>query len=506
VADGEKAADRPPGAERRRVAVLVATALAVQLLYWWVISAGTFTHFQQNTTFLDELAEGFRHGHLHLSVEPPPALATKADPRDPANSSLWYWDASYYKGHYYLYWGPVPALLLAAVKVIFRISSVVGDQHPVFWLTTLELLAGTLLIERAGRRLYARPPLTLEMAAVVALGCANPILYNLSRPAVYEAAIVGGQAFLLLGIWLALEALSGEELRPGRLAAAGACWAAAFGCRISVAPAVAVLALATVACAVSGRPERFRRLLRAALALGAPLVLALGSFLLYNRVRFESWLDFGQRHQLNWIDLRVGARFITTNLYAYLRRPPILSCRFPFAYALSDIGARAFPPGTTLPENYFVYEQVAGVAWMLPWCWMAPLALYDAARGMWRTRTFSPRAWIVSAAAIVASTALVPDLVLATATNRYLGDIVGATALLGAFGAFTAWQWLEPRRRWRWVVVAVALPLALATALLGLALGMKGQYAHFPQFNPPLYDKLVRHLSLCRGAIPPEPK
>jgi hypothetical protein len=35
---------------------------------------------------------------------------------------------------------------------------------------------------------------------------------------------------------------------------------------------------------------------------------------------------------------------------------------------------------------------------------------------------------------------------------------------------------------------------------------VKGQYAHFEVDNPPLYDKLVRELSACHGAIPPEPK
>ncbi|HLK93300.1 MAG TPA: hypothetical protein VKZ18_25640 [Polyangia bacterium] len=496
----------PPAHRRSRLMTLVAAALAVELLYLFVISAGRLTHWPPMTNYMNDLAEGFRHWHLHLATEPPAALLAKPNPFDPANAGYWLWDASFHGGHYYLYWGPVPALLLAAVKTVFRISAPVGDQHLVFWLTTLQLVAGTLLVERAGRLLFDRPPLVLEVAAILAIGCANPVLYNLARPAVYEAAIVGGQAFLLLGMVFALDAVVVATLRPGRLVAAGAAWGAAFGCRMSVGPTVALLAAVTLLGLVAGKPDRRRRLLSSALWLGTPLALGLGAFLLYNRLRFDGWFDFGQRHQLTWINMGMGSRFIPTNIYAYVRRPPVLSCRFPFAYALQDIGARAFPPGYHLPEGYFVYEPVAGVLPTVPWSWLAPVALVGAVRAIWRTKTFSPRSWAVTATAIAATTALVVDLVLATATNRYLGDVGGAVAFLGALGAFTAHEWLARRRRIAWVVVAAALALAVATALLGLALGVKGQYAHFEADNPPLYGKLVRDLSVCHGPIPPEPK
>src|SRR4029450_6925267 len=92
-------------------------------------------------------AEGFRAGHLHLAVEPSPALLQQADPFDPKHLRLWLYDASLYPGHLHLYWGPVPALLLAAAKSALRISGeVVGDQYLVFALVTVQLVFGNLLI------------------------------------------------------------------------------------------------------------------------------------------------------------------------------------------------------------------------------------------------------------------------------------------------------------------------------------------------------------------------
>ena len=495
-----------PQRARRRIAVLVAAAILVELISWYFATAGTFTRWHFYNAFLNDLADGFRQGHLHLSVEPPAALVAQRNPFDPANRDLWYWDASLYHGHYYLYWGPLPALLLAVVKTLFRISAPVGDEPVVFGLATLQLVAGTLFIERAGRRLFDRLPVTLEVAAVFVVGFANPTPYNLARGDVYEAAIVGGQAFLLLGLVFAFDAIWARDLRRGSLVAAGASWAAAFSCRSSLAPAVALLVVATLLGGAAGRPDRWPRRARMALWLGAPVAIGLFAVLGYNRLRFDAWLEFGRIYQLTWIDMKAAPRFIRPNLYAYLRRPPVWSCRFPFAYAIIDMGMRAFPPRSMLPKDYFVYEQVAGVLPALPWSWFTPVALVAGGRAIWRIRAVSPFGWAVAATAIAAAAALFPCLVLSTATNRYLGDINGSVVLLAMLGAAAAYDALRGRPVPRKLILAAALVLAVASVGIGLALGIKGPYAHFEANNAPLYQKLVRRLSVCHGEIPPEPK
>jgi hypothetical protein len=499
------AGDSDPRRDNRRIVALVAAAVMVELVSWYFISAGTFTRWHFYTSYLNDLADGFRQGHLHLSVEPPAALVTRPHPFDPANRDLWYWDASLYHGHYYLYWGPVPALLLAGVKTLFRISAPVGDEPVVFGLATLQLVAGTLFIERAGRRLFDRLPVTLEVAAIFVLGFANPTLYNLARGAVYEAAIVGGQAFLLLGLVFAFDAIWAGDVRRVSLVAAGCSWAAAFACRTSVAPAVALLVVTTVLGAASGKPNRWRRRARVAIWLGAPVAIGLLALLLYNRLRFDAWLDFGRKFQLSWIDLQANVSFVRPNLYAYLRRPTVWSCRFPFAYTILDMGIRAFPPGTELPKDYFVYERVAGLFPTLPWSWLALVALVAATRALWRTRAVSAFSWAVASTAVAAAAALAPCLVFSSATNRYLGDIEGSVVLLGALGAGAAYQAARERRLLRKLVLAATLVLAVPSIGIGLSLGIKGSYAHFENNNPALYQKLVRRLSVCHGEIPPEP-
>ena len=55
-------------------------------------------------------------------------------------------------------------------------------------------------------------------------------------------------------------------------------------------------------------------------------------------------------------------------------------------------------------------------------------------------------------------------------------------------------------------MLATAVLLAFPTLIAGFGLGIVGQYGNFESNNYPLYAKLVRNLSVCRGPIPVEPK
>jgi hypothetical protein len=512
-ADHSETATGGGAPERRRLLVLVAAALLVELSYVFFISAGKMVHWPFTLSYLNDLAEGFRQRHLHLGIEPDPALLAHPNPFDWNNRGLWYWDVSLYQRHYYLYWGPLPAFLLAVVKTVFRISSIVMDDEVVFWLTTLQLVAGTLFIERAGRRFYnqpSQPPLILQVLAVFVLGLANPTLYNLARPGVYEAAIVGGQAFVLLGLVFACDLITDPTPRRARMLAAGACWSCALACRVSLAPAVGLLVVVTALLSAADKPQRLRPTALRLFWLGLPVAIGVAGLLTYNRLRFDEWLEFGRKYQLTTIEPLVGNRFIRPNLYAYLRRPPIVSCRFPFFFALENFGAKAFPPGYELPPGYFVYEQVIGVLRGMPWSWFSAVALVATlVRASRRPRPLSPQAWsqtwAVAATTVAATIAILPGLTLPSATNRYLGDVAGAIALLSTLGVWTAYQAVQARPLLRRLVVAGAVILAIPSVGVGVALGIIGQYPHFSVNNPPLYQKLVRRLSVCQGEIPPEP-
>ncbi len=483
----------------RRALFLVVVVVVAEAAYAFIGSTGYWTHWPLMELRIDQLAESFRAGHLHLLIEPSPALVKAANPSDPGNVSLWYWDASLYHGHYFFYWGPVPALLLALVKSALRISRPLGDYYPFMGLVTLHLICGTLLIDRIARRLFpATSPLRVAGAALV-FAFANPIPFMLSRPAIYEAAIVGGEAFVLLGLLGALEAVNAGDRRRGAnlyAFASGVAFALALGCRISLGLAVVALGVATAAFAAHrGRGPGGCRFVEVLAAIGVPIALGVAALLAYNRLRFDHWLEFGQKYQLTWVPWTWSPDFITSNLYSYALRGARLSCHFPFVSAVTEMGAAAFPAGFQLTPGYYVYEPIIGLLSSVPSVWMGLGAFVPARRPLG-----SPPPGLLPLAVNLGLAAALPLAVILcapSATMRYVGDFAAPLVVLGIVGAWNLRRLTTPRSVARRIVVALSLSLGTLTIVIGFALGFSGYYDSFRANNPGLMSKLDATLSIC---------
>jgi hypothetical protein len=488
--------------------------ILMELLYIFIITAGTYSKWPTWNGNYNLQAEGFRAGHLYLQVTPAPELLRKANPYDWANVRLWFWDASLWRGHYYLYWGPVPALAIAAVKTIFRMTSEVGDQYPLFVFYTIYLVAGAVLLDRIARRLFPQLPLPLVLLGIAVFACANPTPFEIATPGIYEAAIIGGQALLLAGVMFAFEAFWRADPGPTPrlpLILASTCWALAIGCRVSAGPVALLLGAATlVACHTPG-PDSGRRLLRNLVYLGAPAAGGVALLLVYNKLRFERWLEFGLTYQLNTLPLTNKLAYLPLNIYSYLLRPLGVSCRFPFVSALRDIGARGFPAGTRFPPGYTTPEPLAGLLTSAPWAWLALLSPVLVAVGVrrWRRaggafplgRVDRGHVWAIVCFAVMGSITALPIIAGFSATMRYLADISTGIVLLSIWGAWALYS--DPAvhtRAWlRRLIVVLLVALGVTTIVLGLLLGVQGYDDMFKNHNPALYRSWSRALVLCRG-------
>jgi hypothetical protein len=493
--------------------VLTLLLMGIEVSYVFIISSGRFTTWSTWNNNYDLLAEGFRSGHLHMSVEPSPELLAQPNPFDYANLPLWFWDASLHGGHYYFYWGPLPAVLLAAVKTVFRIKVPVGDQFPVFAFYSLYLIAGALLIDRLARKLFDGLPLWLEMLGIVVFAYAIPTPFLIGTPGIYEAPIAGGQAFLLLGLLLAFDAIAvgGARPHPRRaLLGTGICWGLAMACRVSVAPAAGLILLASVF--LSRRPssspalgawrERFPTL---AVAL-APLAAVTIALLSYNKARFGEWLNFGLRCQVNNMPLRQSFWYVGPNLFAYWLRPLSGSCRFPFLSPLSY--DRGFPSWLKFPEGYTPPEPLAGLLVAVPWVWLTPVTVFFAGRTAirsWRARGGAldgdPRLrlnlWCVLAFVVLGTVTGLPALLVCSATMRYLADVITGILLFNIWGAWSLYREVSARPWPRRLVVTALVGLAGTTVIIGLLLGIQGYDNGFERNNPELFARWVRWLSRC---------
>src|SRR5437868_9122634 len=105
------------------------------------------------------LADAFRPGQASLLVQPKPELLALKNPYDAkANRDLRLHDAVLYHGKYYLYWGPLPALLLTAFKSVGPGAGVVGDQHVAYFFAMTELLASAALLRFIRQKWFPDAP------------------------------------------------------------------------------------------------------------------------------------------------------------------------------------------------------------------------------------------------------------------------------------------------------------------------------------------------------------
>src|SRR4051812_12217255 len=73
------------GPEGQRLIVALPILFALTAYYFFQSSAGTFRTLSWQTNYYDLLAEGFRHGHLYIPVEPSAELLAKTNPFDFSN-------------------------------------------------------------------------------------------------------------------------------------------------------------------------------------------------------------------------------------------------------------------------------------------------------------------------------------------------------------------------------------------------------------------------------------
>lgn len=496
---------QPPSvATVKQFAPVIAWLCALTVYYAFVVSSGTFKVTAWNSNYYDLLVEGWKAGHLYLPVVPNPLLLAQPDPYDLVNRVWWLWDASLYRGHFYLNWGPAPGMCLWLYKLVTQQHATVHDQWLVLFFALLRLYAGSALIVAYARsQAPALPNWALQLAVLV-FGLASPTPYVLARPLMYEAAITSGQAFLFCGLGCAFWGLKKPHLRTRLFVLAGVCFSLAVGSRATmalVAPIVVVVT-ALVAHRTAGYPPR--EVLRSLLKLGLPLCMTVVAYGLYNQLRFDSPTEFGLSYILSAPRFVTASRWILPNIVSYLTSDVAWTCDFPFARLPLQ---RSLTTLITWPidynlGNYPMGERAAGVLVASSICWLWGVWFWRAAASVMeritpvRARTWSnDELWLLGCS-IALVCGILPATTMWMATMRFLEDACGGI-LLGSIGA-GFWLLTRMRRRttrlfWKCAYAG----LAVYSIGVGVCLGFTGHIENFGRQNPVLFTTLAQRVSVC---------
>lgn len=397
------------------------------------------THMRQ----YELMGDSILHGRLDLDVDVDPALKTIENPYDrearEAAGINAAWDHSYYNGHYYMYFGVVPVLLLFAPY-----QAVVG--HPLRTYHATQLFTAIIIVGIFVFFWYLRKKFFSEMKWLIYVLLATAaslmtVWYAIDAPSLYCTAITAAITCEIWSIYLFVRAV--QEKKEGKspyiwLVFGSLLGALAFGCRPTIALANLII-IPVYFKLIKAEKQNFRSILKLLLTLIPYAVIGV-LLMWYNYARFGSIFEFGQSYQLTVADI---ASFSKTSFMA----PNIFNALFEMVFRFDGFYLK--PP--------FIY--FAGVLWEYPLFLLSIIGLFikNVRKKLGDLKSYVST-FLITVLLIIVSIAISSPLIL----ERYHMDI---NFLLGIIGFMVVGSW---KKLPTWVVYAVSILTIILCFLLFL--------------------------------------
>lgn len=424
-----------PADRRQRIALALTLAAAavptLSSVIWQISTSGPLLFHNVNGYTYDydqyaHVADALLHGHVWLDLKVPDELAQASYPhsiltRDDLMArgvSPIYWDYAYHDGHWYSYFGVVPAVLLYMPYQVIT-SWLFGNDGRMLPTGVADLLlmfgflvCACLMMVRLIHRIAPRTSVAGASMSIALFVLGSNACYLWFRTNFYSVPIAASMMFTCLGLWLWLGAIrpdtqTAATARSGRagrrtamwrvegaaplslphLAAGALCIALNFGCRppFSLAALLAIPLfwpqIRALVTGVRNHTVHIGHASKAPVAMVAPALAAVVPLMAYNKARFGSLLDFGSAYQMTVTDMttfRLPAVDIPYMAVYYLLLPLRFTATFPYL---------AIQP-TPLPEWGFTEAMVGGLLVTCPLSLLAfllPRLRRRIARPYWST-------------------------------------------------------------------------------------------------------------------------
>ena len=261
---------------------------------------------QEDKKQYELMAEAILEGHLYIDYQDiDPRLLEMDNPYAPrAREELnieFHWDHAFYNGHYYVYFGIVPVILLFLPYRVITGTSLV-TFHATQILVAMFICGVFATFYILSRKFFDRITFIMYLFLSSAFSIMS-IWYSVGSPALYCTAITSGLCMEIWSMFFFIKAVWIEENEKTGILYAflGSLFGAlAFGCR----PPIALANLLVIPMLVEYiRKRKFDLRLLKQLAFAATPYIIIGLLLmLYNYMRFDNPFEFGQSYQLTLAD------------------------------------------------------------------------------------------------------------------------------------------------------------------------------------------------------------
>ncbi len=411
----------------KRTAFLFWLISAYVLIVYATYPSGYFLSVSPNSLY-QFLTEGFLSGHMNILLAPPPELLNLPDPYDHTqNINLGFlWDASLFKGKYYLYFGPLPVI---AFYLPFKLLTgfYPSDAMAVFFFLSLGFLVSFFLMIKIKNEYFPRISNLQLLFVGFLLGFANgtPDLFAVTL--VYQAAISSAFCLVSFALYFLYELVNNRSKIKNT-----ALFSLCLSLSVAGRPHFALLCVFLIPGVLlyllkqkSDSTGNSRAALVSALLLPC---ISIGVILgWYNYLRFGSIFDFGHVWQLTAIDGRDFhnelsqiaklPRNVMFGFYFYFLQPYNVSLTFPYVVLHHHFAS------IPIDRDYF-YETIAGVFTTAPFILMV-LGLPKLIMIHWKTHTReTPLCWFLLFVLFIPFILILFLISLPIATQRYEVDFL----------------------------------------------------------------------------------
>lgn len=287
-------------------------------------------------------ADALLKGHSYLDIRPPRYLTGMRNPYDRTlRNDMTYryrekvlWDAAYYNGRYYVYFGIVPALLTFLPYRLVT-GSALPTWRAVLFMADLLWILSFYMIYVLVRKYFKKTSLGVYLLLSCAFVPAAGVIYLAAFPVVYSVPFIYGLVFTVAGLslWMRGFDRKGRAHRE-RMAAGSLLIALTLACRPTM---ILTFLLAFPIFWEEIRAGKFFRPSKNSLLNTAAVILPfipVGLLQMqFNKARFGSPFDFGADYNLSVTDLTKKTWSIAKNipaLFQELFQPLQIQPQFPF--------------------------------------------------------------------------------------------------------------------------------------------------------------------------------
>jgi len=373
---------------KSQVMMLILTTIGVMITYLgiWLFASGWSVwvgmHPSSSIWYsynqYANLANSLLHGHTWLDLPVSEGLKHLTDPYNynariglSASGSFSFWDHAYYNGHYYCYFGVIPAIIFFMPYEILSGGQWLPSAYAILISVLLGAIFATLFVTRLAKTYFKDPSLGAVMFGIWMMGIGSGILYHVFTCSFYSVPEAASYMFTLAALWCWLSSIK----HPNKVSIPWVFFGSLFmACNLGCRPQfmfAALLAIPIYWNAVFKDRSLFsRRGFWPTVMAILPFVLVFVPLMMYNVARFGSPLNFGNKYQLTVFDANT-AQFPHSSVFSiafyYLFQPMSLIGIFPFVSSTQMPGLLYFPLEPSEGGFFTFVAPFAIILFLAPW-------------------------------------------------------------------------------------------------------------------------------------------